>query len=443
MNLLRLAAVLTVLAVGCSEGGAAVPETTLPVPAPSAPPSSTTTIAAAAVVVGAEALADDDFALLAGRRVGLIANQTSTAHGEHLIDLLHDAPDVDLRAVFAPEHGVRGTADAGELLDDTTDPATGVTVFSLYGDTRQPTPEMLADLDVLVYDLQDVGARFYTYISTMGLAMQAAAAVGVEFVVLDRPDPSGGGAASGFVLEPDQTSFIGQYPIPAAYGLTAGELAELIQAQGWMAGLDQLELDVVPMQGWVRSMTWAGTGRPWVPPSPGLRTVDSAIVYPGTVLFEATSISFGGGTPEPFTKLGAPWVNGPALARELNARDLPGVAFEAVRFTPRPISGITRSPRLVGERLQGVRVVVTDTATFDAFAAGVHALDAFLRQGDEAGVTDVIDRPETFDLLAGTTRLRELLTIRALAADIVAASAASAESFEPVRTSVLRYEESR
>ena len=298
-------AAVVVTAAACSSLGAAEPvldeatSTTTPattaVPRPSAP-APTTTERQAVVTSGADALVDSDFARLDGQRVGLIVNHTALASGEHLIDLIDAAPNVELVAIFAPEHDIRGTAGAGELFGDRVDPRTGVQIFSLYTDTRQPSPAMLADVDVLVYDLQDVGARFYTYISTMGLAMQSAARAGIPFVVLDRPNPGGGGSSAGFVLEPDQISFIGQFPIPASYGLTAGELATAIKGEAWLPGLDGLALDVVAMQGWERQMRWPATEQPWVPPSPGLPTFESALAYPGTVLFEATPISYGGGT---------------------------------------------------------------------------------------------------------------------------------------------------
>ncbi|MCP5026617.1 MAG: DUF1343 domain-containing protein [Actinomycetia bacterium] len=388
------------------------------------------------VRTGADVLVDDDLAMLHGRRVGLIANQTTTAQGRHLIDHLHDHPQVDLVAVFAPEHGVRGKAGAGELLDDSRDASTGVPVLSLYGETRRPTAEMLEDIDVLVFDIQDVGTRFYTYISTMGLAMQAAAEHDVDFVVLDRPNPLGGNIAAGFVLDADQQSFIGQYPIPAAYGLTAGELALAIQGERWLDDLDQLDLLVVAMEGWERDMNWLDTGLAWTAPSPGLPTFITALGYPGTVLFEATTLSYGGGTHRPFLTVGAPWADGEAAAAELNGRGLAGVEFRAVEFEPRPIR--SSSVRGEGELHSGVRYSFTSIDDVEPVAVGLHVLEVFRDQALAAD-EELIDRPITFDLLAGTTRLRSDLEAGTTAHEIVAAWEAEAAAFAATRAPYLLY----
>ncbi len=424
------------------------PTTTVPVtaaattsttrPPPSTTTTSTTIPAPRVVVPGAAALAARGFDLLAGKRVGLIANHTSAVGDARLIDLLASHPDVELAGIFAPEHGVTGTADAGELVEDGTDPLAGIPVHSLYGTTRKPTPAMLAGVDVLVFDLQDVGTRFYTYISTMGLAMQSAAEAGVPFVVLDRPNPIGGDAVSGFTLEPSQQSFIGQYPIPSAYGLTTGELARAIVGERWLPGLDGLDLTVVPIEGWRRTDRWPDTGLPWVPPSPGLPAFSSAAAYPGTVLFEATSISYGRGTYDVFAVVGAPWADGDALVFDLTARNLAGVRFEAVAFTPEVLD-IAPTPQLEGVPLEGVRVVVTDPIAFDPVATGVHLLEVFQRQADAVGAGSLIDRPETFDLLAGTPELRRMLDARTPAADIVAAWAADVAAFASLREPYLLY----
>ncbi len=442
-----VAAVALVVLAGCSrgderaEGSPAVVAVTSTAPRTVPPQTSTTvapttTTAPPAVTTGARALVEEGFASLAGQRVGLVANPTSVVGDEHLIDLLDAAPDVELAAIFAPEHGLRGVGGAGELLDDEIDRRTGVTVFSLYGDTFRPTPEMLQGVDVLVYDLQDVGTRFYTYIATMGFAMEAAAEAGIPFVVLDRPVVSGGELTGGFVLVDEQRSFVGPYEIPAAYGMTAGELASMLIGEGWLDGAP--ELRIVPLAGWRRGMRWDETELRWVPPSPGLPTVESALAYPGTVFLEATTVSFGGGTEWPFSMAGATWVDGPALAAELGARGLPGVAFEAVEFTPRPIPGRTRSPRLEGEHLAGVRIVIDDERSFRPVETGIHLLDALHRQGLAVG-EEVIDRPEWLDLLAGTPRLRELLEAGTPADEIVASWGDELVAFDELRRPYLRY----
>ena len=393
------------------------------------------------VTTGAERLAADGFATLAGQRVGIIANPTARIGDERTVDVLAANPDVELAAIFAPEHGVTGTADAGEVFDDATDASTAVPVYSLYGNDRAPTADALATIDVLLYDLQDVGTRFYTYISTMGLAMQAAAAADVRFMVLDRPNPLGGDYVAGFVRDDEQESFIGQYPIPSAYGMTAGELALAIVGEAWLDGLDDLDLEVVPMQGWQRGDRWPDTGLTWVAPSPGLPSFDSAATYPGTVLFEATTLSYGTGTAYPFHTVGAPWPEADAvgLAAGLNERELPGIRFLAARYRPE-VRDIAPNPRLEGVSIEGVRLEVTDPSVFDPVATGVHLIDHFRRLGESIGEPEAINRPNTFALLAGTTRLRTLLTNGITADAIVAAWAPEVEAFRVLREPYLLYE---
>jgi len=362
-----------------------------------------------AVRVGAAVLADSGFSILKGKRVGLIVNHTAMVGGEHLIDLVHRAPGVELTALFGPEHGLRGTADAGAHVSDERDEKTGVRIYSLYGRTNRPTPEMLEEVDVLVFDVQDVGARFYTYISTMGLAMQAAAEARIEVVVLDRPNPLGGELVSGWLLDPAHTSFVGQYPIPVAHGMTVGELARMIQGERMLSGLENLNLTVVPMDGWTRSMQWPETGLPWIAPSPNIPDFETALVYPGSCFFEAASASEGRGTLEPFRLLGAPWADGQALADRLNGYGLPGFVFEPATFTPRSIEGMATNPRLAGRQLQGIHLVVSDRTTFKPVETGVHLLHAFLEQAKQERINNLIDRPDWLAKLAGTDSLYEML----------------------------------
>jgi uncharacterized protein YbbC (DUF1343 family) len=391
-----------------------------------------------AVRTGAQVLADQDFDRLSGQRVGLIVNHTARIDTVHLIDALHAAPDVTLAALFGPEHGLRGTADAGEKISDGVDDRTGAPVYSLYGQTRKPTPKMLDGLDVLVFDIQDVGARFYTYISTMGLAMQAAAEADLPFVVLDRPNPLGGALVSGFVLEPAQTSFVGQYPIPVMHGMTVGELAQMIQGEGWLSGLEELDLTVVPVEGWQRGQLWPATGLPWIPPSPNIPDVETAFVYPGTCFFEATGASEGRGTREPFRLLGAPWADGQALVDTLTARTLPGVRFTPAPFTPESIEGMASNPKLEGVPLGGIRLHVVDPSAYRPVATGIHVLHAFYHQAQRAGEA-FITRPDWMDKLAGTERLREMLTAGATPEAIVAAWQAEVDAFAQRRTPYLLY----
>jgi uncharacterized protein YbbC (DUF1343 family) len=414
--------------------------TVAPTVVPTATPAPTVTPTPQPVVIrtGAEALADSDFALLVGRRVGVIANQASLIDGRSTAGRLSKSPQVDLVAIFAPEHGVTGTAGPGDLIEDQTDPLLDIPVYSLYGSSRAPDPAALAEIDVLVYDLQDVGTRFYTFISTLGLAMQAAAAADVAFVVLDRPNPHGD-RVSGPLRDADHVSFVSQYPIPITYGMTAGELARAIVGERWLEGLDALDLIVVPVEGWDRSAPWPRARLGWVPPSPSIPTVDSALAYPGMALFEATEVSEGRGTVAPFTTVGAPWVDGPALAATLNEAGLPGVRFEATTFTPRQLETLTARPRFDGEELGGVSVVIEDPALFRPVETGVHALVAVQAQARALGRATIVDRPDGFGLLSGTSKLGEMLESGVSADEIIAAWAVELDDFAEVRQAYLIY----
>lgn len=405
--------------------------------APTSVRSSTTEPQPQSVRTGAQRLVEEDFSQLDGLRVGVIVNQTSVVGGSHLIDLLDNAPNVELGAVFAPEHGVRGTADAGELVDDSVDAKTGVTIFSLYGATRQPTAAMFAGLDIIVYDLQDVGARHYTYISTMGLAMQTAAQAKIPFVVLDRPNPLGGDLLEGPVLEPDQLSFIGQYPIPSVYGMTAGELALAIKGEGWLQGLETLDLRVVEMQGWTRQMQWPQTGLDWVAPSPGLPTFASALAYPGTVFIEATGLSYGAGTDAPFRQVGATWLEG--SEPQLHTPGSEGLVTEAVTFVPKVIADIAPNPRLVGQELGGVRYVSMTTG-FRPFAAGLRLLAALVVLAERAGEGPLVERAATFDLLTGSAQIRTDLAAGVDPDQILATLQEGLITFDQLRQPYLLYE---
>lgn len=388
---------------------------------------------------GAQVLVEDGFRPLAGKRVGLIVNHTALVDTTHLIDAVHAAPNVELVALYGPEHGLRGTADAGEKIDDGIDDRTGVPVYSLYGQNRKPTPEMLAGVDVLVFDIQDIGARFYTYISTMGLAMQAAAEAGIPFIVLDRPNPLGGDYVSGFVLEPDYTSFVGQFSIPVAHGLTVGELARMVQGEGLLPGLGNLQLEVVSMQGWQRAVQWPGTGLPWIKPSPNIPDFETALIYPGACYFEATAASEGRGTETPFSLLGAPWSDGDMLTNLLNERGLPGVRFETAAFTPRSIPGMSSNPKLRDQALQGIRYIVTDPEAFLPVETGIYILHAFYEEAQSLGEDTFLDKADWLDKLAGTTRLREMLTSGATPASIIDAWQGEVEAFQQQRATYLLY----
>jgi len=392
-----------------------------------------------AVVTGTEVLAQSGFAALAGKRVGLITNQTGRVGNDHLADLLSKAPNVTLAAILAPEHGFRGEAEAGAKVRDAVDAGTGVPVFSLYGATKKPTPAMLRNVDVLVFDIQDIGTRFYTYISTMGLAMQAAAAARIPFVVLDRPNPLGGDYVSGFVLEPPLRSFVGQYPIPIVHGMTVGELARMIKGEKWLSGLDGLDLTVVAMRGWQRSMRWPELQRPWVATSPNIPTFEAALVYPGMGIVGEAKVNEGRGTPTPFSVFGAPWLHAARTLERLNALHLPGVRFESTDFTPRSIPGVAAHPRFEGKPISGVRIVVTDVARIEPLEAGVHVLAALAAEGRSKGMARLFGNMGMFTAIAGTRRLHRMLANDSDGTDIIAAWQAEVGQFRALRARYLLY----
>ena len=351
--------------------------------------------AAEDVLAGVDVLARDEFRQLDGKRVGLITNHTGLARdGRSTIRLLHDAPGVKLVRIFSPEHGLEGKLDI-PVIADGSESGTGIPVASLYGDVRQPTAEMLADLDALVFDIQDIGTRFYTYISTMGLAMQAAAESGVRFVVLDRPNPINGVAVAGPVLDDGLQSFVGFHTLPVRHGMTVGELAGMFRAE---LELD-LELEVVRVEGWQRGEFFDATGLTWVDPSPNMRSLRAALLYPGIGLLETTNLSVGRGTDTPFELFGAPWLDANKLAAELNALDLPGIVFAPVSFTP-------DASKFADELCHGVRFTITDRAAFEPLTTGFSIARLLRRDFAEDWQTEpyirLLGHQATFDaLLAG------------------------------------------
>lgn len=394
------------------------------------------------VHTGADVLAANDFSGLAGMRVGLIVNHTARVDTAHLIDRVHQSPAVELGALFGPEHGLRGTAGAGEAVADGRDEKTGVPVYSLYGDTRRPTAAELEGLDALVFDVQDVGARFYTYITTMGLAMQAAAEADLEFVVLDRPNPLGGNYVSGFVLKSKHRSFVGRYPIPVAHGMTVGELARMIKGEGLLPGLEDLNLTVVEMNGWRRNMQWPDTGLDWVPPSPNLPTWETALVYPGMGFFEGVRVNEGRGTDRPFLQIGLPWSRAAAqsVVDTLQQRALPGVAFDTATVTPTSRPRAAPTPRFEGRTLHGFELRVTDASAVSPVELGVHALHAAYHEAQTQGDTAFISRPDHFRRLAGTTRFSSLLRQGVSADSMVAAWHDGVQAFRTRRSPYLLYQ---
>ena len=321
--------------------------------------------ASAAMLAGIDVLEQADFELLRGKRVGVITNQTGAdAAGRGTVDVLFASKKLQLVAIFSPEHGFRGDHRDGDPVGDMKDPATGLPVFSLYGKTRRPTAEMLRGIDVLVFDIQDVGTRAYTYLSTMGMCMEEAAKLGIEFVVLDRPNPLGGTVLEGPVLT-GPFEFTGYFPVPIRHGMTAGEIARLHDGT---KGL-HLRLTVVPLKGWSRSALYDETAYPWINPSPNIRGLDAALLYPGFVWFEASPYSVGRGTDSPFLWFGAPGLDAASMVRALDAAGLAGARFSVENRTP-------TEDAYAGTTCRGVRVDILDRKAVRGLDIFVHAVAA-------------------------------------------------------------------
>jgi uncharacterized protein YbbC (DUF1343 family) len=384
-----------------------------------------TSQAAPQVIPGIEVLVSEQMHLIRGKKIGLITNHSGVDRKlRHDIDLLASAPGVKLTALFSPEHGIRGAAQAGEKVRSAIDAKTGVPIHSLYGETRSPTAEMLKGVDVLVYDIQDIGSRYYTYISTLGECMQAAAERKIPLIVLDRPNPLGGEVIEGPLLDLTFRSFVGAFAIPVRYGLTPGELA------GWIKTnlkLD-LELSVVKMKHWTRAQWYEETNLIWVPPSPNIPTMASAMVYPGMCLIEGTNLSEGRGTTTPFEVVGAPWVDGIKLAERLNAQKLAGVLFRPVAFTP------TLS-KFSGEACQGVQLHVADRKSFRPLPTALVIIEDIRRNYPE----QFHFKSAHYDRLVGSDAVRKAMERNEPASDIVATWQKDLKEFETARKKFLLY----
>ena len=388
------------------------------------------------IKLGLEVLLTEQVSLLRNARVGLICNPAAVDHAfRHAADLFHEHDQINLTALFGPQHGIRGeTQDNMIEWQSFRDARTGVMAYSLYGETRKPSAEMLDDLDVLVFDVPDVGTRVYTFIYTMALAMQAAKEAGKRVVILDRPNPINGIGIEGDLLERGHESFVGMYPIPMRHGMTVGELARMFN-QAFGIGCD---LTVVPMQGWRRAYWFDETDAPWVMPSPNIPTPDTAVVYPGMVYVEGTTLSEGRGTTRPFEIVGAPAADAYELAAALNGLSLPGVYFRPHSFQP-------TFQKHAGTLCHGVQLHVTDRAAFKPVITGI-AFIKLMRDLYPAGF-GWQEKPYeyafgriSFDVIAGTLRLREQIESGVSVADIAASWQADEKSFAKQRQPYLLYE---
>ena len=388
------------------------------------------------VKLGNEVLLEENIALIKGKRVGLVTNQTGLTGGlSSLADVLLSHSEVNLVALFGPEHGYRGDAQAGIEVESYIDKKTNLPVYSLYGDTKSPTSAMLKDVEIILFDIQDIGVRYFTYIYTMAYVLESAGKVGLPFVVLDRPNPLGGIKVEGNIVEEDFKSFVGNYALPIRHGMTMGELATYFNEEFRMG----VDLKVIKMKNWQREMYYDETSLIWVSPAPNIVTLDTAFIYAGTCLVEGTNVSEGRGTVRPFEMIGAPWIDGIELSRELNSRKLPGVLFRPVYFSP-------LMDKYKDKRCEGVQFHVTDREAFLPVLSALTLLEVIIKlypySFEWVEAEEEISSSEHhffFDLLCGTDKIRKSLMKGEKAENIVKSWKNELLNFEEKRKEYLLY----
>lgn len=359
---------------------------------------------------GAETLIESKLDRLHYKNIGIITNHTSVVRfenggTEHLVDYLHRQPDITIKGLFSPEHGLRGDVPPGQHVEHGVDTRTGIPIYSLYGKNKKPTPEMLEDIDVLLYDIQDVGVRFYTFISTLAYTMEAAALHGIKYFLLDRPNMLSNRIVEGPLLSDSLRSFVGALPIPVVYGMTPGELALMVNNEKWLQGGIAADLEVVPILNYNRSIWYDETGLDWVNPSPNVRSMDAVITYPGIALLEGTNISEGRGTDSPFLLVGAPFINGASLEKYLRSQNHPGIGFEKTVFVPEASRQPKGAPKYSNMRCDGVRLIVEDRESLRPIELGLSIIAAI-----HALYPDKLRfREPWFDRLIGTESVRSLI----------------------------------
>ena len=357
----------------------------------------------AGLLLGSDNLISENLSLIKNKRLGIVANRASIlSNGVTLIDTLSKIDGINIKAVFAPEHGFNVNVSAGENFSDSTEK--DLPVYSLYGRNRKPSPEMLKDIDLIIYDLQDTGTRFYTYITTLFYVMQAAAENRIPVIVLDRPDPVGGSKVEGPVLNSDMKSFIGIAPLPIVYGMTAGELAKLFAGENWIEA-DSISLRVIKMSGWNRQSSIGDHELQWVSPSPNIPDAETALIYPGMALLEGTNVSEGRGTEQPFKEIGAPFINPEELIIELDSLGHPGLSIKPAHFIPVKLPGKADRPKYENTRCSGIQLKVENSDEFKPVDFGIRLLFVLHKLYPEKFKFE----PAFFDKLAGDKSLREML----------------------------------
>lgn len=387
------------------------------------------------VFFGDELLLSENFGLLSGKQVGVVTNQSAVLpNSVHLVDTLLSL-GINITPLFSPEHGIRGEFSDGSKISSSTDDKTGIQIYSLYGSTKKPTKEMLNNLDIILFDIQDIGTRFYTYISTLYYVLQSAAENNLPVIVLDRPNPISGLRVSGPLLDLNYSSFIGIAPIPVLHGMTIGELAELFVKENLIKSSSKPELIVIKMKGWKRNYFWDDIDRKWIPTSPNIPKFETSLIYPGTGLIEGTNVSEGRGTDDPFLTIGAPFINSEELINNLKSLQITGIDFLPASFTPVNIKGKAVNPKYEGINSYGVKFNITDKRKFNAVEFGVYLIYSLLKLYPD----NFKFKNEYFDKLAGTDKLRKDLLAGKTPSAIIKSWESEINEFKSIRKKYLLY----
>ena len=388
------------------------------------------------VKTGADILISEKIDLIANKRIGIITNHTAIlSNGTHLVDTLFSKNNIKIISLFGPEHGIRGDAPDGLTISDGIDSKTGLPVYSLYGKTRKPTKEMLADIDILIFDIQDIGARFYTFISTMYYGIQAAAENNIPIIILDRPNPINGNLVEGPILNSEYKSFVGIAEIPIRHGMTVGELSLYFNQKNVLGTDTTASLDIIKMKNWERSNYSDQTKLPWITPSPNMPNIETAIVYPGICLLEGTNISEGRGTETPFLQFGSPFINSKNVINELTKLGMNGCLLSEIEFTPIAIPNKSMHPKYLGEKCQGIKIKITDRNNFNPVDFGVKLIYVFNKLYPE----NFTFRDNWIDKLWGSDRLRKQVIANVLPENIISNYMKELNEFIEIRKDFLLY----
>ena len=388
------------------------------------------------VQTGLDVAAKDNFSQFKGKKIGIVTNHTAVdAKGEHIVDLIFRS-GVKIHAIYAPEHGFRGNIERGvEIEDSNIDPMTGAHIFSIYGSNRKPSPEMLEGIDLMIFDIQDIGSRYYTYISTLGMIMEAAGENGVPVYIFDRPNPIGR-LAEGPIMQENFVSFVGQYPVAIRHGMTVGELALMYKDNKMINAAEDLEIHIIKMKHWRPNIPYEKNRLPWIAPSPNIKNVNEALVYPGTCLFEGTNFSEGRGTVHPFEWVGAPYIDAEKVIMELSKRPIEGVDMKPVTFTPVDIPGTAMNPKYKNVLCQGLSLHVSDPVHFRSLEFGVHLISVLMElYPDDFS----IDRPDFLGNLWGNEKAAIMFSEHKTAEEIIASYKNELHDFIKLREKYLLY----